>query len=41
VLFSDPDTLREEGVRGWARTRVAIRTLEERGVATVLWGNET
>ena len=41
VLFSDPDTLREDGVPGWAATCAAIRTLEERGVAVVLWGNET
>ena len=41
VLFSDPDTLREEGTQGWAQTRTAIRALEDQGVAVVLWGNET
>jgi mannosyl-3-phosphoglycerate phosphatase len=41
VLFSDPDTLRPDGVPGWAATRAAIRALEDRGVAVVLWGNET
>jgi mannosyl-3-phosphoglycerate phosphatase len=41
VLFSDPDTLREEGTQGWTQTRAAIRALEEQGVAVVLWGNET
>ena len=41
VLFSDPDTLREEGTQGWAQSRTAIRALEDQGVAVVLWGNET
>ena len=41
VLFSDPDTLRREGTSEWGATRDAIRALEERGVAVVLWGNET
>jgi mannosyl-3-phosphoglycerate phosphatase len=41
VVFSDPDTLREGGAHGWAMTRGAVRTLEDQGVAIVLWGNET
>jgi mannosyl-3-phosphoglycerate phosphatase len=41
VLFSDPDTLRDEGTTGWAQTRTAIQALEDQGVAVVLWGNET
>jgi mannosyl-3-phosphoglycerate phosphatase len=41
VLFSDPDTLRDEGNPGWAATRRAVRTVEDRGVAVVLCGNET
>lgn len=41
VLFSDPDTLRGEGALEWGATRDAIRALEERNVAVVLWGNET
>ena len=41
VLFSDPDTLRDEGIPGWAATRDAIRTFDEQGIAVVLWGNET
>jgi mannosyl-3-phosphoglycerate phosphatase len=40
VLFSDPDTLREAAPE-WAQTRAAIRALEDRRVAVVLWGNET
>jgi mannosyl-3-phosphoglycerate phosphatase len=41
VLFGDPDTLRRESAAEWGATRDAIRALEERGVAVVLWGNET
>jgi hypothetical protein len=41
VLFSDPDTLREEGIPGWEGTRATVRTLNDRGIAIVLWGNET
>ena len=41
VLFSDPDTLRDQGGPGWAPMRAAIRAFEDRGVAVVLWGNET
>ncbi|MET0214025.1 MAG: hypothetical protein ABW292_13525 [Vicinamibacterales bacterium] len=41
VLFSDPDTLREEGIPGWEATRATVRILNERGIAIVLWGNET
>lgn len=41
VLFGDPDTLREEGITEWSRTRGAVRALEDHGVAVVLWGNET
>ena len=41
VVFSDPDTLREDGAHGWAMTRGAVRTLEDQCVAVVLWGNET
>ena len=41
VLFSDPDTLRMESTSEWGATRDAVRTFEERGVAVVLWGNET
>ena len=41
VLFSDPDTLRRDGAPDWSATCTAIRALEERGVAVVLWGNET
>ena len=41
VVFSDPDTLREEGNHGWEETRAAVCTLNERGIAVVLWGNET
>jgi mannosyl-3-phosphoglycerate phosphatase len=41
VLFSDPDTLREEGSQGCAATRGALSALEDQGVAVVLWGNET
>jgi mannosyl-3-phosphoglycerate phosphatase len=40
VLFSDPDTLRE-GNPGLVQTRAAIRALEDRQVAVVLWGDET
>jgi mannosyl-3-phosphoglycerate phosphatase len=41
VLFSDPDTLREVGSRGWAETRTLVNALEDEGIAVVLWGNET
>jgi mannosyl-3-phosphoglycerate phosphatase len=41
VLFSDPDTLRDDGMPGWAATRRAVRTVEEHGIAVVLCGNET
>ena len=41
VLFTDPDTLRDEGSPGWAETRAAISALEDQGIAVVLWGNET
>jgi mannosyl-3-phosphoglycerate phosphatase len=41
VLFSDPDTLREDGVPGWATTRRVVSTLEDQSVTVVLWGNET
>jgi mannosyl-3-phosphoglycerate phosphatase len=41
VLFSDPDTLRDEGVPAWTQARAAVRALEDHGVAVVLWGNET
>jgi mannosyl-3-phosphoglycerate phosphatase len=41
VMFSDPDTIRQDGVPGWTATRAAIRALEGRGVTVVLWGNET
>ena len=41
VLFGDPDTLRQEGPPERNPTLAAIRALEARGVAVVLWGNET
>jgi mannosyl-3-phosphoglycerate phosphatase len=40
VLFTDPDTLRA-GRRDWTATRHVVRELEDRGIAVVLWGNET
>lgn len=40
VLFTDPDTLRD-GHDDWTATRDVIRELEDRGIAVVLWGNET
>jgi mannosyl-3-phosphoglycerate phosphatase len=41
VLFSDPDTLRADGIPGWATTRRVVSTLNDQSVAVVLWGNET
>jgi mannosyl-3-phosphoglycerate phosphatase len=41
LLFSDPDTLRDVGSRGWAETRTLVSALEDEGIAVVLWGNET
>ena len=41
VLFADPDTLRGDGRHGWTATRDVVSALEARGVAVVLWGNET
>jgi mannosyl-3-phosphoglycerate phosphatase len=41
VLFSDPDTLRQDSLPERSPTRLAIRALEARGVTLVLWGNET
>jgi mannosyl-3-phosphoglycerate phosphatase len=41
VLFTDPDTLREDGHHDWTATREVVRELEDRGIAIVLWGNET
>jgi mannosyl-3-phosphoglycerate phosphatase len=40
VLFTDPDTLRD-GRHDWTATRDVVRELEDRGIAVVLWGNET
>jgi mannosyl-3-phosphoglycerate phosphatase len=40
VLFTDPDTLRD-GRHEWTATRDVVRELEDRGIAVVLWGNET
>jgi mannosyl-3-phosphoglycerate phosphatase len=40
VLFTDPDTL-QEGCDDWMATREVVRDLEDRGIAVVLWGNET
>jgi mannosyl-3-phosphoglycerate phosphatase len=40
VLFVDPDTLRD-GCHNSAATGDVIRELEDRGIAVVLWGNET
>jgi mannosyl-3-phosphoglycerate phosphatase len=40
VLFVDPDTLRD-GRHDWTATTHVIRELEDRGIAVVLWGNET
>jgi mannosyl-3-phosphoglycerate phosphatase len=40
VLFTDPDTLRA-GRHDWTATRHMVRELEDRGIAVVLWGNET
>ena len=40
VLFTDPDTLRD-GRDDWMATREVVRELEDRGIAVVLWGNET
>jgi mannosyl-3-phosphoglycerate phosphatase len=40
VLFADPDTLRD-GRHDWTATSHVIRELEDRGIAVVLWGNET
>ncbi len=41
VVFTDPDTLRDERVSPLAETRDALNHLANRGVAVVLWGNET
>ena len=41
VLFSDPDTLRGERRSGWTSIRPFVAALEARGIAVVLWGNET
>ena len=41
VLFTDPDTLRDPARHDWTTTRHAVRALEDRGIAVVLWGNET
>jgi mannosyl-3-phosphoglycerate phosphatase len=41
VLFADPDTLRGGGRHDWTATRDVVGALEARGVAVVLWGNET
>jgi mannosyl-3-phosphoglycerate phosphatase len=41
VLFRDPDTLRGDGRAEWGPMRNAIRALEDRGVAIVLFGDET
>jgi mannosyl-3-phosphoglycerate phosphatase len=40
VLFTDPDTL-QDGRDDWMATREVVRDLEDRGIAVVLWGNET
>jgi mannosyl-3-phosphoglycerate phosphatase len=40
VLFADPDTLRD-GRHDWTATSHVIRELGDRGIAVVLWGNET
>jgi mannosyl-3-phosphoglycerate phosphatase len=40
VLFTDPDTLRD-GRHDWTATRDVVRELDDRGIAVVLWGNET
>jgi mannosyl-3-phosphoglycerate phosphatase len=41
VLFTDPDTLRDEGADGWSTTERVVAALEEQGIVVVLWGNET
>jgi mannosyl-3-phosphoglycerate phosphatase len=41
VLFTDPDTLREDRRDDWTATREVVRALEDRDIAVVLWGNET
>ena len=41
LLFSDPDTLRDAGSRGWAETRTFVHALEDEGIAVGMWGNET
>jgi len=41
VLFADPDTLRGGRHASLADTREALDGLDDRGVAVVLWGNET
>jgi len=41
VLFADPDTLRGGRQASLAETREALDGLADRGVAVVLWGNET
>jgi mannosyl-3-phosphoglycerate phosphatase len=41
VLFSDPDTLRGERRCAWTSIRPFVTALEARGIAVVLWGNET
>jgi mannosyl-3-phosphoglycerate phosphatase len=41
VLFTDPDTLREDGRRDGDATRSIVSALENEGIAVVLWGNET
>jgi mannosyl-3-phosphoglycerate phosphatase len=40
VLFADPDTLRD-GCGDWTATSHVVHELEDRGIAVVLWGNET
>ncbi|MEP7309177.1 MAG: hypothetical protein ABJA98_27045 [Acidobacteriota bacterium] len=41
VVFADPDTLRGGRHSSLAETREALDGLTDRGVAVVLWGNET
>ena len=41
VVFADPDTLRDRRHSSLAETREALDGLADRGVAVVLWGNET
>jgi len=41
IVFTDPDTLRDERTSSLAATRAALNGLADRGVAVVFWGNET